>query len=266
MALTKRKINNHLDKRDVALEKLIKELQERLVSYQNSLYNKIADKLADDYEFEDIIIELNDVVDKDKELISLLAWYRNEVRKINALPSEYFALFGIERDFELENPVRKYMSEFTKNTKSIRGEIKHLIAATVFAGTTRTEVKTGIKDRLLGVKKQGFVERKLLVSMRDTAIASMRAIDTRYAEKHDMDYIFYAGGRMETSRCFCVQRYDKIWSNEKVDSWNNLTWTGKIEGVNVKVAGGGYNCIHSLLPVTEEEANKFGFDESYNPC
>lgn len=259
--MTKAELEDYLDQRDEYIEAFTKNLKKKVSEYQESIYLDLIENLN-----ELDLDEANDAIEDNKYLIPFLAWYRAEIRKLSALSASYFGLHDIDRDFATEEPVRKFMSDFTQNIKSVKAETKMLMASILLGASTLKDAKRSIKERLIPKTKVGFIERSIFVKMRDTAVQSMRAIDVLYAKKNDMEYIFYAGGRMETSRCFCVQRYDRIWSLDKVNSWNNLSWSGKIEGVDVKVAAGGWNCVHSLLPVTQEEATQLGYDPEYGSC
>ena len=70
-----------------------------------------------------------------------------------------------------------------------------------------------------------------------------------------MKYYLYTGGLLKSTRPFCKERNGKFFKKEEVQSWGDLDdWAGKMEGTNSKTifqTAGGYNCQHSILPVSE---------------
>lgn len=79
------------------------------------------------------------------------------------------------------------------------------------------------------------------------------------------DWFYYAGSEVNHTRCFCHQRVGNYYHYLEVESWGdgqNLgdcdlgdgTWAGEIGGTNSSTIYsflGGYNCMHSLMPVSE---------------
>lgn len=81
---------------------------------------------------------------------------------------------------------------------------------------------------------------------RDLFFQFDRAVQNQYADSLGLDYASWAGTLIKSSRCFCERRNNRIYTREEVLSWNNQQWRGKIEGGNVLVDGGGFNCRHFL--------------------
>lgn len=266
--ITKRKIKQKIKERDAFIEDFISELEERISSFQQHIYAAIMSALysVDIEDYQEAFAAVDKTIAEDKEFIAFLAWYRKKVRELSSISSNYFSLFDIERDVSLELPVREYMSKFTQAKRGFPNEIKVLLASFIFAGMTVNEVETASRNIILGDKKKGLAMRKLFVDMRDAAMSSLRATDVRYAKSGGLEYAYYEGGILGTSRCFCQQRYSRFWSLATIDSWNDLDWSGRMEGVDVKVALGGWNCIHQLMWVDEETAIKYGYDEGYGSC
>ena len=79
-----------------------------------------------------------------------------------------------------------------------------------------------------------------------------RVASRQYAEELDLKHAVYAGTAIETTRDFCNDRVNKAYRIEQIKAWNNLQWKGKIPGVDVLIALGGYNCRHYLNYITED--------------
>jgi len=51
----------------------------------------------------------------------------------------------------------------------------------------------------------------------------------------------------------------KVFTTEEVKEWASLDWQGKnpaTNASNIFTLLGGYNCMHTLLPVSKERAKK----------
>lgn len=81
-----------------------------------------------------------------------------------------------------------------------------------------------------------------------------------YAIDLNLTHAVYAGDVIETTREFCEDRVHKAFSLQEIQSWNDLDWRGKIPGVDVLVALGGYNCRHYLNWVSEGMYNQLKED------
>ena len=66
----------------------------------------------------------------------------------------------------------------------------------------------------------------------------------------------YSGALKDTSRNFCKARINNYYTKEEIDKWNNENWQGKIIGLNVFNARGGWNCTHQLRAVAKKSLNK----------
>lgn len=59
---------------------------------------------------------------------------------------------------------------------------------------------------------------------------------------------------MDTTRPFCKARAGKFFHRSEVEAWASMDWAGKMAGTDARtifVTRGGYNCQHSLLPVSK---------------
>jgi len=66
----------------------------------------------------------------------------------------------------------------------------------------------------------------------------------------------YSGALKKTSRNFCKARVNNYYTKEEIDKWNKENWQGKIQGLNVFNARGGWNCTHQLRAVARKSLNK----------
>lgn len=95
------------------------------------------------------------------------------------------------------------------------------------------------------------------------------------------DWYYYAGSEVDNTRCFCKERVGNYYHYKEIESWGNGDligdcetgsgkWAGMIPGTNSSTIYsylGGYQCMHSLMPVSEsivpdsdiERARNLGF-------
>jgi hypothetical protein len=257
-------IKKEVRKRDLFVDDFVSELEERILEYQAYLYELLKEDIEEDDESLDTLIPaLNIKLEKEKELNKLIDWYKSQVSVLVGFSESYFSAFGYE-SADLSDDVDSHIESFTNNIKSFKSDLKTFMVASVISGLTDRGDR--FKEYMIPEKKKGAVYNKLLPSMRDTAINALRYSDTRIAKENELDYAYYVGGLIPESRCFCQQRNDLMWSRGRINDWNDLQWSGKIEGVDVKVALGGYNCRHFLMWVDKETADRYGYDQQYSEC
>jgi len=93
-----------------------------------------------------------------------------------------------------------------------------------------------------------------------------RTLHTKKANDAGIDKFLYFGSLVKDSRDFCIARAGKIFTRTEIESWNNLRWTGKIEGSNVFVTLGGFRCRHHLVAVPSSISEKdLGLVEDEEP-
>ena len=93
----------------------------------------------------------------------------------------------------------------------------------------------------------------------DTIATADRAYTSAVAEDLGLEWFFYAGGLITTSREFCIQRHNEYYYYKEVEDWASLEWDGKIETTtpqNIYQNLGGWNCNHALIPVSIDQVPK----------
>ena len=76
----------------------------------------------------------------------------------------------------------------------------------------------------------------------------------------NLNYAIYAGGKIKTTREFCLSRSGKVYNRETIEGWNSQEWQGKIEGGDVLIDAGGYNCRHDYDWISYELAKRINKD------
>lgn len=265
-------LNKLSDKRDKVFNKFITELEKKLKKYQQHILDKIIYDLFYDTELEeidDVLIKLNELLEDDKEYTALLAWYAKEIDSLLELTEEYFQEFDRSIPKETKSYINNFIVAFTATLSSFKGDITSNVTSLYLSDSKPKFKAESFSKRILGTKKRGFIYNKLLQPMRDTALQLVRLADSQTAEKEELSHALYTGLPLtEKSRCFCIERKDKFFSLETINSWNDIEWQGKISGIDVKSQIGGFSCVHSFLWVDQETAEKYGVttNEELNPC
>jgi len=117
----------------------------------------------------------------------------------------------------------------------------------------------------------------------DSFAIADRSYTSILSEELGNDWFYFSGTIVKGTRCFCRERVGNYYHYKEVESWGrgeNLgscnigdgTWGGEIDGTNESTIYsylGGYNCLHSLVPVSEaivsendlERARSLGYIE-----
>lgn len=96
----------------------------------------------------------------------------------------------------------------------------------------------------------------------DIFAISERSYTSAIADEMGIEFYLWAGGRMDSSRCFCLKRKDKIYHYKEIQAWGrgedlgscNIgggKWAGMARGTNedtIFSLAGGYGCVDSLIP------------------
>lgn len=67
-----------------------------------------------------------------------------------------------------------------------------------------------------------------------------------------LEWYFYSGGLMDKSRPFCIERAEKYWHQNEIESWASLDWKGKnplTTKSSIFILVAGFQCRHILIPV-----------------
>lgn len=135
------------------------------------------------------------------------------------------------------------------------------------------EIRTAFHNYIIQGISSGQKLNKLLVNIRPMFLSSagkpsllsrfyrryaydavaqlMNTLGNYIAKQHGLNKFLYEGGIVKDSRDFCVARAGQEFTREEGESWNGLTWRGKIPHVDFFVQCGGYNCLHSITWINE---------------
>lgn len=90
--------------------------------------------------------------------------------------------------------------------------------------------------------------------LHDTLFQYARSYQNSVTEDLGLVWYRYVGGLMDKSREFCIERNGKYFHQKEIESWASLSWQGKnplTTESSIFVLAAGYNCRHSLIPVSD---------------
>lgn len=89
----------------------------------------------------------------------------------------------------------------------------------------------------------------------NTAISGFNgAITKQLADDLGLELFVYAGILIDTSRQFCIENVDQVFTREEIDQLDNE------QGLDVWIYKGGYNCQHQWIPISLERAqSEYGY-------
>jgi hypothetical protein len=109
----------------------------------------------------------------------------------------------------------------------------------------------------------------------DTIAVTDRAFTEIVAADLGLEWYRYLGGRIDTTRCFCDERNGKFYHKKEIELWgdrknlgacnNGKGWDGMNRATDAQTIFayvGGYNCQHSLLPVSVFSVPKIAIQDA----
>jgi hypothetical protein len=101
----------------------------------------------------------------------------------------------------------------------------------------------------------GVLTQHVKTVVRDSFTMMDRVYTQAISADMGIEFYEYAGGTVRDSREFCLERVGNVYHIEEIKSWSSQKWQGKNYETthdNIIFLLGGYNCIHSLMPVATE--------------
>lgn len=164
------------------------------------------------------------------------------------------------------------------DTEFIR-PIQGLLENAVINGASLKETISSVRDFVEGDAKN---KSKLVTYAKqitnDAFAISDRSYTSIVSDYLEAEWFYYAGGEVKATRCFCADRVGNYYHYLEIESWGNGenlgncnigggAWAGEIDGTNSKTIYsylGGWNCLHSLMPVSISIVPESDIDRARN--
>ena len=138
--------------------------------------------------------------------------------------------------------------------------IADILTQSISSSVKFSDAVQQIKDFIEGNNEiDGRLVKYAKTYARDAFANFDRSFTQLVNQEYDIQYWEYAGGTVKDTRDFCKERVGRVFTTEEVKEWASLDWQGKnpaTNASNIFTLLGGYNCMHTLLPVSKERAKK----------
>jgi hypothetical protein len=136
------------------------------------------------------------------------------------------------------------------------------VLKTNIAGTTRrADLRKTLAQFITGTPDQlPFLQRYIKQTTNDSIMVFNREYMQTISDDLGIGFYRYQGTKIKESRPFCVARAGKVYTKEEVEKWASLSdWDGRMKGTTKTTIFsycGGYNCRHTLMPISEQRYRK----------
>lgn len=186
------------------------------------------------------------------------------INTINTLNADYFSTVS-EGFKENRNFIKSLQTQTIESIEStllqdgLTAQIKNPLTDILNRNVNSGGQFSGFLEEVRAfVKGDDQVEGRILSYSRtylsDTLFNYSRAYQEAMTADLKLDWYMFSGGVMDKSREFCIERTGKFYHRKEIEKWPNMDWKGKRQGTtksSIFIFLGGYNCRHSLIPVSE---------------
>lgn len=208
----------------------------------------------------------------------IISGFADNTRKLIRANKGYFATLGEIDDNQIEDKVLAGLGlsgavvaggSLLYNILSDReavGSIKSVIMSSITAGLTITGLRIAVESLVLR-KDGGLIKNLFEKTIPEPYVKIDRFIGKEYATALNLNFAVYQGGTIATSRDFCIERNNKVFSRDEImkfgtsaDKFGGYTdkakgeFQGKNDPYNPLEDLGGFRCRHSYDWVSDELA------------
>jgi len=261
---------------DKALPKVFSELSNKVIDITNQLSLDPKDRVKTLREMIKLKQEIADTIVNNPT-------YQNEVAKITDgfneladLSNEYIGLI-LDSPFVPKKALYEALlaANIDVTTSNLLGAgirdnfgnaITEVLKANVSGVGSRTELQKTLAKFIKGTPEElPFLQRYIKQATNDAVMGFNREYIQTISDDLGFNYYRYQGTVIEDSRPFCKARTGRVYTKEEVQKWASLgNWDGRMAGTNsvtIFTNAGGYNCRHTIFPITDaayEVAKKEG--------
>lgn len=155
-----------------------------------------------------------------------------------------------------------------KFTQSLITPVQQSLQSSIINGQSFSETVQSLRLTVLGNDQ---MDGKLLSYVKTVAYDGFAVSDRTYTNvvSQELGLVFFrwSGGKIADTRCFCAERHGKYYHKKEIEDWGRgenvgacgPKWQGRNSGTNAATIfsfAGGYNCKHSILPVSTRSVPK----------
>lgn len=196
--------------------------------------------------------------------------YVNAIPKIDKLNKGYFEALSdaVKPNAQFSSSLKaQAISELETLTlnqgleSQVKAPLLNILNQNINSGARFTDLLSQVKDYIIGSGADGKLLQYSKQVTTDTLFNYSRSYQQAMAADLKSNWYLYSGGVTEGgkfsggSRDFCLSHLGGYYDHDDVESWGNRTWSGQRRGTNkstIFIYAGGYNCRHSLIPVSDD--------------
>jgi hypothetical protein len=154
-----------------------------------------------------------------------------------------------------------YLDRLTAGSQ-VRDQIADFVLQNVSAKSSFTDLRAGLETLVKGDETtNGAMQQYLRTYAYDTFSQVQRGIDLNIAETYGFNSFIYSGDIIASTREFCSEKANGVFTREDLEAWSELDWAGKNWDVPVEISLGGYNCRHTLMWIPDEAVEYFNEEQ-----
>ena len=148
--------------------------------------------------------------------------------------------------------------------------IRDVLLDGIASGSSYSDLIDNLSRLSVGDEQlEGRLARYTRVLVSDTLATTDRQFTQIVGDELGLEWFRYLGGLINTTRCFCLERNGGYYHRREIELWGDLVgigdcttkngWQGRFRGTNSETIFswvGGYNCQHSLIPISEASVPK----------
>lgn len=225
-----------------------------------------------------VVAQINDELKKalvGSEYTAAVTQFASEFDIQNEINFEYF-----QKSFELKSESELALAILQRSKANAIDLLLNTGAESSFLkplqGIIENSVinNAGYKDTLFAIREfiegAGEFDSRLLSYSKqishDTFAIADRALSSTYADELDIEWFFYSGDVIPTSRAFCKERHNKYYYYKEIEAWGagqkteglmlpfkDGHWDGQRDGTTkdtIYSYAGGYWCGHTIMGVS----------------
>lgn len=148
------------------------------------------------------------------------------------------------------------LSNFDAPFARIKAEVFKSIAAGLTVDAFTKGIKAFIKK---DNSKLGILEGHLITSVGDNYAKFDRSVGSAFKDELNLEYAFYQGGTIRTSRPMCEFLNNRIMHTSDIEKLRQIDFKGKNDNYDPYQDMGGHNCRHFWDWVDEATAKALGY-------
>lgn len=253
-----------------SLKEVFKELSDRVLAITDDLSLDPKDRAKNLREMLRMKKQIGEAVVNNEAYQTQVQGLLEGFEKLAALSDSYVGLI-LDAPYKrkaLYNAILQTNIEVTKDAllgagidQNFSNAIQEVLKTNIAGTTKRSELRRVLSQLIEGTEDQkGYLERYITQTTNDSIMVFNREYIQAISDDLNFGFYRYKGTVIEDTRSFCKSRSGKVYTKAEVEKWADLgDWDGRMAGTNKSTIFsycGGYNCRHTLYPISEARYRK----------